>query len=175
MTCRQCMRGDHNLCPNAEGTIVGPHGGFADRVRATSLGHAAAGAARPGDRPGRCSAAASRCSTRSSSSTSGRPTASGVVGIGGLGHMAVQFPNKWGCEVIAFSSGRRSATRRRSSAPHHVVNSRTTGQLQKIAGSLDFILVTVNVALDWPAYIAAPRPGPAALRGRGRRRSRFFR
>ena len=34
-----------------------------------------------------------------------RPTQKvGVVGIGGLGHLAVQFANKWGCEVFAFSS-----------------------------------------------------------------------
>src|SRR5215218_8668223 len=34
MGCRQCLRGDHNLCPTAEGTIVGRHGAFADTVRA---------------------------------------------------------------------------------------------------------------------------------------------
>src|SRR3954468_20679454 len=33
MGCRQCLRGDHNLCPTAEGTIVGRHGAFADTVR----------------------------------------------------------------------------------------------------------------------------------------------
>src|SRR5271169_4851664 len=34
LSCRQCLSGDHNLCPTAQGTIVGRHGGFADRVRA---------------------------------------------------------------------------------------------------------------------------------------------
>jgi uncharacterized zinc-type alcohol dehydrogenase-like protein len=34
MTCRQCMSGNHNLCSDAVGTIVGRHGGFADKVRA---------------------------------------------------------------------------------------------------------------------------------------------
>ena len=34
MTCPSCMGGDHNLCADAEGTLVGRHGGFADRVRA---------------------------------------------------------------------------------------------------------------------------------------------
>ncbi|MBN2433050.1 MAG: alcohol dehydrogenase catalytic domain-containing protein, partial [Acidobacteria bacterium] len=33
MICDQCMSGDHNLCPQAEGIIVGRHGGFADLVR----------------------------------------------------------------------------------------------------------------------------------------------
>ena len=34
LVCSQCMSGDHNLCPGASATIVGRHGGFADRVRA---------------------------------------------------------------------------------------------------------------------------------------------
>ena len=29
----------------------------------------------------------------------------GVVGIGGLGHLAIQFASKMGCDVVAFSSG----------------------------------------------------------------------
>src|SRR6478672_4271076 len=33
MGCRQCMRGDHNLCPTAEGTIVGRYGAFGNTVR----------------------------------------------------------------------------------------------------------------------------------------------
>jgi len=34
MTCPICVEGDHNLCAQAEGVIVGRHGGFADKVRA---------------------------------------------------------------------------------------------------------------------------------------------
>ena len=33
MSCSQCMSGDHNLCANSEGTIIGRHGGFAEYVR----------------------------------------------------------------------------------------------------------------------------------------------
>ncbi len=33
MHCEWCMSGDHNLCLTAEGTIVGRHGGFAEKVR----------------------------------------------------------------------------------------------------------------------------------------------
>jgi uncharacterized zinc-type alcohol dehydrogenase-like protein len=36
---------------------------------------------------------------------------------------------------------------------HQVVNSRDDSQLEKIAGSLDFILSTVNVDLNWPAFL----------------------
>jgi uncharacterized zinc-type alcohol dehydrogenase-like protein len=36
MTCSNCLNGDHNLCANAQGTIVNRHGGFADKVRANA-------------------------------------------------------------------------------------------------------------------------------------------
>ena len=41
---------------------------------------------------------------------------------------------------------------------HHVVSSRDASALQGVAGSLDFILVTANASLDWPAYLAALKP-----------------
>jgi uncharacterized zinc-type alcohol dehydrogenase-like protein len=159
MTCRQCMGGDHNLCPAAEGTIVGRHGGFADTVRASAewvtplpagLDPAKAG-------PLFCGGVTVfnpivQCGVRPTHRV-------GVVGIGGLGHMALQFLNKWGCEVFAFSSSAGKADEAKKLGAHHVVNSRDDGEMGKLAGALDFILVTVNVSLNWPAYldVLAPR------------------
>ena len=78
--------------------------------------------------------------------------------IGGLGHLALQFLNKWGCEVTAFSSSESKADEARKLGAHHVVNSRDSEAIGKLAGTLDFILVTANVTLDWDAYIAALAP-----------------
>jgi uncharacterized zinc-type alcohol dehydrogenase-like protein len=36
MTCKSCLGGDHNLCADAQATIVGHHGGFAEKVRASA-------------------------------------------------------------------------------------------------------------------------------------------
>jgi uncharacterized zinc-type alcohol dehydrogenase-like protein len=41
---------------------------------------------------------------------------------------------------------------------HHVVNSRDSGELEKLAGRLDFVLSTVNVNLDWSALLNALAP-----------------
>ena len=82
----------------------------------------------------------------------------GVIGIGGLGHMALQFLNKWGCEVTAFTSSDSKRDEAMKFGAHHVVNSRDAGQLQKIAGSLDFILCTANVSLPWDAIIGSLAP-----------------
>jgi uncharacterized zinc-type alcohol dehydrogenase-like protein len=88
-----------------------------------------------------------------------KPTARvGVVGIGGLGHMALLFAQAWGCEVTAFSSSPEKEAEARGFGADHVINSRDPEALKKAANSLDFILSTVNVPLDWEAYIAALRP-----------------
>lgn len=158
MTCRQCMSGDHNLCGSAEQTIVGRHGGFADKVRcgaewvtpipegvdARKAGPLFCGGitvfnpivqfgVQPTDRVG-------------------------VVGIGGLGHMALRFLNAWGCEVVAFTSSESKMAEAKSLGAHRCVNSRDADAIAAENGGLDFILVTANATLPWEAYYAALGP-----------------
>ncbi len=82
----------------------------------------------------------------------------GVIGIGGLGHMALQFLNKWGCEVTAFTSSESKAAEAKHLGAHNTLSSTDDAQLATIAGTLDFILVTANVKLSWQAYLGALRP-----------------
>jgi uncharacterized zinc-type alcohol dehydrogenase-like protein len=159
MKCRQCMCGDHNLCPTAEATIIGRYGAFANTARChwawatplpSGLDPAKAG-------PLFCGGITV---FNPLVQFDVRPTHKvGVVGIGGLGHLALQFANKWGCEVFAFSSSAGKEAEAKKLGAHHVVNSRDDAAMGKLAGTLDFILVTVNVSLNWPAYLntLAPR------------------
>jgi uncharacterized zinc-type alcohol dehydrogenase-like protein len=70
----------------------------------------------------------------------------------------VQFAAKWGCEVFAFSSSAGKADEVKRLGAHHVVGSTDDAALKKLAGTLDFILVTANVALNWPLFVAALAP-----------------
>lgn len=160
MGCEWCLRGDHNLCPQAQGIFGTPgrFGGFADRVRIDQ-----AWAVVLPEKTHFASAGPLFCGGITVFNpilqAGVRPVDRvGVVGIGGLGHMALQFLDKWGCEVTAFSSHADKEAEARKLGADHFVNSADPGALQSVAGSLDFILVTVNVALDWPAYVAALRP-----------------
>jgi len=158
MSCPQCLAGDHNLCATVESTIIGRHGGFADRVRcnwewATPLPAAVASV----------SAGPLFCGGITVFNPmvqfAVRPTDRvGVIGIGGLGHLAVQFLNKWGCEVIAFTSTEAKHAEALRLGAHRAVSSKDTDGLKKLAGSLDFILVTANVTLPWDLYLAALAP-----------------
>lgn len=158
MTCEWCLRGDQNLCPNGTATIVGRHGGFADKVRGQAQWAIPL--------PEGCDAATAgplfcggitvfnpiiQCGVLATHRV-------GVVGIGGLGHMALQFLNAWGCEVTAFSTSPDKETEARELGAHHFVDSRDESALKKCRGSFDLILITVNVELPWHRYIAALRP-----------------
>jgi uncharacterized zinc-type alcohol dehydrogenase-like protein len=158
MTCPSCLAGDHNLCAQAEGTIVGRHGGFADKVRA----RAASVIALPEtiDLP---SAGPLFCGGITVFNPlvqfAVKPTDTvGVIGIGGLGHMALQFFNAWGCKVTAFTSSEAKKDEALRMGAHRTINSRDPAAIESAAGQFDFILSTVNVKLDWNAYVAALRP-----------------
>jgi uncharacterized zinc-type alcohol dehydrogenase-like protein len=158
LTCEWCKSGNHHLCASATGTIVGRPGGFADRVRA----NAAWVIPFPGQLDPQSSGPL-MCGgiTVFNPFLLGKvkPTARvGVVGIGGLGHMALLFAHAWGCEVTAFSSSPEKEEEAKGFGAHYFVNSRDPEAIKKAADSLDFILSTVNVPLDWPAYIQALRP-----------------
>ena len=155
--CGSCVGGDQHLCRTVAQTIVGRHGGFAERVRAQWLWAIPLPEAIAAEAAGPLFCGG--ITVFSPMAQHVKPTDRvGVVGIGGLGHMALRFLRAWGCEVTAFTSSESKHAEARELGAHHVVATRDSAALKRIAGSLDFILVTVNVSLDWPALIAALAP-----------------
>lgn len=158
MNCRSCMSGDHNLCPQAVQTIVGRHGGFADKVRAN-----AASVIPLPENIDASSAGPLFCGGITVFNPllqfSIKPTDKvAVIGIGGLGHMALQFLNAWGCHVTAFTSSESKKNEAIKLGAHQTLDSHNPVNLEAAAGQFDLILSTVNVKLDWNAYIATLRP-----------------
>ena len=78
----------------------------------------------------------------------------GVVGLGGLGHMAVKLAHAFGARVVVFttSPGKTEAAVRLGA--HEVVVSGNAAQMQKQLGSFDFIIDTVSANHDLNAYLA---------------------
>lgn len=80
----------------------------------------------------------------------------GIVGIGGLGHLAIQFANRFGCEVYAFSSSPDKEAEAKKYGAHHFVTDYKT-----VSNKIDFLLVTATGKLDWAGLI-----GTLAKRGK---------
>ncbi|BBP05604.1 alcohol dehydrogenase [Sulfuriferula plumbiphila] len=156
--CTPCHTGDHNLCANAQATIIGHHGGFADKVRA------AANSVVPiPDGIDLESAGPLFCGGITVFNPlvqfDTKPTDKvAVIGIGGLGHMALQFLNAWGCEVTAFTSSEDKRKEALSLGAHHTLNSRDQKGIEAAAGRFDLIISTVNVKLDWNLYLGTLKP-----------------
>jgi alcohol dehydrogenase (NADP+) len=77
----------------------------------------------------------------------------GVVGLGGLGHMGVKFAHAFGAHVVLFTTSPNKAADAKRLGANEVVNSRNTEEMQKHAGSFDFILDTVSADHDLNAYL----------------------
>ncbi len=158
MHCTACMSGDHNLCPTAEQTIVGRYGGFADRVRAHQEWVVPLPEGMNAETAGPLFCGGITV-FNPIVQFDVRPTDHvGVVGIGGLGHMALRFLKAWGCDVTAFSSSADKETEAKDLGATHFINSRDPESVKKIEGTLDLILSTVNVDLDWATYMTALKP-----------------
>ncbi|MFO7575329.1 MAG: NAD(P)-dependent alcohol dehydrogenase [Bacteroidales bacterium] len=158
MSCHECMDGSHHLCSSAEFTIGGRHGGFADYVRS----HWSWAIPLPDgidlDKAGPLLCGGITVFNPIIFAGVKATDKVGVIGIGGLGHMALKFLNKWGCEVIAFSSNPDKKESILEMGATKVVDSTNPDELAKIAGSLNFILNTTNVTLDWNSYLTALAP-----------------
>jgi uncharacterized zinc-type alcohol dehydrogenase-like protein len=158
MSCKSCLGGEPQLCKAGQPTIIGHHGGFADRVRAhwlwtcpipEGLNPAKAG-------PLLCGGVTVFSPFLNFDI---KPTHRvGVVGIGGLGHMALKFARAWGCEVTAFTSSDSKRDEALQLGAHKVVSSVDAKSMRAIAGRLDMVLVTVNAMLNWKALMGTLAP-----------------
>lgn len=158
MYCRECLTGQHHLCRETQPTIVGHHGGFAERVRAhwvwaiplpDTLDKAVTG-------PLLCGGITVFAPLQVYDV---KPTDRvGIVGIGGLGHLALQFAHAWGCEVIAFTSNATKAGEVHKFGASHSVSSRDSNEISKLANTLDFLLITANIPLDWSLLLKTLKP-----------------
>ncbi|BAQ60212.1 alcohol dehydrogenase [Geminocystis sp. NIES-3708] len=158
LTCQQCLTGYQNMCNNAVGTIVGRHGGFADIVRAK-----VPSVIKLPDNIDATTAGPLFCGGITVFNPLIQfnilPTASvGVIGIGGLGHMALQFLRAWGCRVTAFTSSESKKEEALKLGAHDTLNSRDPEILSSAKGRFDLILSTVNVKLDWNGYLETLKP-----------------
>ena len=152
--CSHCMQGNQHFCSEAEQTIVGRHGGFADIVRSHWSWTIPLPKSIDLERAGPLFCGGITVFNPIISAGIKPTDKVGVIGIGGLGHLAITFLKHWGCEVVAFSSNKSKHDEIKTMGATRVIDSTNGEQLKTIKGQLNFILSTVNVPLDWDTYLS---------------------
>lgn len=82
-----------------------------------------------------------------------RGTKVGVVGLGGLGHMAVKFARAMGCEVTILSHSPSKAADALRLGAHYFIATDEPSVFESHAGSFDLILNTVSAEHDLNPYL----------------------
>ena len=161
MRCDWCIGGRQHVCPQVRGTVMGQHkGGFASVVRADHwlFAHPLPDAI-ASEHAGPLLCAGTTVFTPLLRYNVKPTDHVAVVGIGGLGHLAVQYLAKWGCEVTAISSTHDKDEQAHGFGASRFIATRNTDELQQARTQFDFILSTVSADLPWDLYMAALRPG----------------
>jgi alcohol dehydrogenase (NADP+) len=99
----------------------------------------------------------------------------GVVGLGGLGHMAVKLAASLGCEVTMLSTSRAKEADARRLGAHEFALTSDKATFKKLAGRFDLIIDTISAPHDYNAYLGMlkvdgtmvllgvpPQPAPVA-------------
>jgi uncharacterized zinc-type alcohol dehydrogenase-like protein len=160
-TCAQCQANLEQFCPNLILTFGSPdkhlggvtYGGYSESIVVDEhfVLHLPAVLDPAGAAPLLCAGITTYSPMRHWGVTEGRKV--GVVGLGGLGHMGVKFGRAFGAHVVVFttSPGKKDDALRLGA--NEVVVSRDANEMQKHAGSFDFILDTVAADHDVNAYL----------------------
>jgi uncharacterized zinc-type alcohol dehydrogenase-like protein len=156
--CEWCLKGLENLCPESEATCVHRNGGYADRVRANNRFVVPIPDALDSEPAAPLLCAGITVYNPLRINGINPSSRVGVVGIGGLGHLAIQFARVFGAEVTAFSTSPAKEKEARALGAQQFVNSLESKAMKDAAGTQDFIITTVNADQDWNAYLQCLRP-----------------
>ncbi len=164
--CRDCTRGTEHLCNKGyQALLADGYGGFAEYMVADSRfcfpipGGLSADVAGPL----LCGGITVYSALHAAGMTSGQePQEIGVIGLGGLGHLAIQFAAKSGHRVTVFTSSEEKAAAATQLGAHHTILTRPDGRpAAHSTRPLDLLISTVPSQLPWEAYVERVRPGGA--------------
>jgi uncharacterized zinc-type alcohol dehydrogenase-like protein len=153
--CEFCTRGEDNLCSNKVRTCVDRFGGFATKI----VLHWQYIHPLPDTLPSE-TAAPLLCAGSTVYSPLRlfgiqAPMSVAIIGIGGLGHLGLQFARAFGCEVTAISSSPDKESEARKFGAHHFLSHKN---LSQALSHFDFILSTVHANLDWNLILSLLKP-----------------
>ena len=164
-TCPECKAGMEQFCANGTLTYNFPdkhlggvtYGGYSESIVVDQrfVLHVPSNLDLAGVAPLLCAGITTYSPMRHWCVTKGKKV--GVVGIGGLGHMGVKFAHALGAHTVVFTTSPNKKEDALRLGADEVVISRNADEMQKHAGSFDFILDAVSAEHDINAYISLLR------------------
>jgi D-arabinose 1-dehydrogenase-like Zn-dependent alcohol dehydrogenase len=136
--CNECRRGDFAMCANRQITGISYDGGYGEYMLAPAEALAAIPDQLPAEEAGpfMCAGVTVYNALRNSGARPGDVVA--VQGIGGLGHLGVQYARKMGFETVALGRGADKEPLAKKLGAHHYIDSKavdTVAELQKLGGA----------------------------------------
>ena len=163
--CEQCDSGHDNICPKGQPTCVGREGGYATHVRVDGRFAFPIPEALPSEAAAPLFCAGITVFAPLLRHANGMSRV-GVIGIGGLGHLAIQYARALGCHVTAISGSPAKANEAKRFGAHEFVSTAEPGALKAHAGTCDFLLSTVSADIPWKDYLSVLKPrGTLAIVG----------
>ncbi|OIP71424.1 MAG: hydroxyacid dehydrogenase [Oscillatoriales cyanobacterium CG2_30_40_61] len=160
-TCPNCQASLEQFCPNLTLTFNSPdkhlggvtYGGYSDSIVVDErfVVRVPANLDLSGVAPLLCAGITTYSPLRHWGISQGKKV--GIVGLGGLGHMGVKFARAFGAHVVVFTTSPNKKEDALRLGADEVVLSRNADEMQKHAGSFDFILDTVSATHDINAYL----------------------
>ena len=152
--CEWCLKGETQLCMEIEDTtVMVPHGGFSSSVLADyrfvyplppAMASEVAAVLM-------CAGLTVYSALRTHVSRPGLKVA--IIGIGGLGHLAIQFAHAFGCEVTAISSSPAKKDQALGFGAKHFLDINDSANMRKVSFGYDLLICTTNADLHWEALL----------------------
>jgi D-arabinose 1-dehydrogenase-like Zn-dependent alcohol dehydrogenase len=145
--CEQCRRGDFAMCVNRKVTGIDFDGGYAEYMIAPASAVAAIPDELPAEEAGpfMCAGVTVYNALRNSGARAGDVVA--VHGIGGLGHLGVQYARRMGFETVAINRGNDKEPLARELGAHHYIDATSSdvvAELQKLGGARVILATAPN-------------------------------
>ncbi len=150
MECEWCLKGEEQLCKDiAKAAAWSPYGGFSSSITVDSRFAYSLPASMPSEFAAVLLCAGITVYSPLRSTETGHRRKVGIVGVGGLGHLAIQFAHALDCEVTAISSSPDKEEQALALGADHFVMAEDKGTLRNMNLSLDMLLYTGHSAIDW--------------------------
>jgi uncharacterized zinc-type alcohol dehydrogenase-like protein len=156
--CDYCDVGDHNFCSNTKKTVFSQFGGFAEEVVAEEESVIPIPLKLNLEDAGPLLCGGITVFTPIVEFGINEKHKVGVIGIGGLGHLAIQFYKALGCHVTAFTNSQDKNDFIKKMGADDVVSSTDQVTLKNLGAKFDLLISTVNISLDWNLYLNIIKP-----------------